>query len=215
MKNRYYPRVFTFKKMLIALSVIITLLLISIIVVLIVKNEYLSILLPLPFALATVHCISISIVNAFLSKKKYEIKYNKMISYEPLKAPKEIDISPINSIYVVIHTIDGGRGVISGLPIRNVKERRKYVYNVILFKEGYPEQYLHRDASDSILDNVFLKDYILYDFDYDRDTVLSLLEETNADIYTNETMYNEMRNDIFFSAYLDRIKLKKLAGILS
>ena len=210
MKNRYFPRWFSLQKVLIASIVCVSLLLISIIVVLIVKNDYLSIILPLPFALATFITSSDYLVETICSKKKYEIKQNKIIVYEPFRTPCEIDINKVNDIYVVVHTTPGFGPVLSDMPIRDVKDRSKLIYDVILLKKDYPFQLIWKDASSYILERMELKEYILYDFNYDSKSVVRLLEQTRANVYTNEKMYNEMRQDLDFFEYIDRIKLVNL-----
>ena len=210
MKNRYFPRWFSLQKVLIASIVCVSLLLISIIVVLIVKNDYLSIILPLPFALATFITTSDYLVETICSKKKYEIKQNKIIVYEPFRNPCEIDINKVNDIYIVVHTTSGYGPILSNMPISDVNDRSRVIYDVILLKEGYPSQLIWKDASSYILERMNLKEYILYDFNYDSESVVCLLEQTRANIYTNEKMYNEMRQDLDFFDYLNRIKLVKL-----
>ena len=108
MRNRYLPRRIIPQKALIALIISATLLLIAIIIVLVVKNGYLSIMLPLPFALLTFMWILCYIDETIRSKKKYEIKYDKVLFYEPLKKTREINIKSINEIFIVVHTIPLG-----------------------------------------------------------------------------------------------------------
>ncbi len=209
MKNRYFPRWFNPQKVLITSIVCTFLFLISIIVILIVRNTYLSIALPLPFALATLITAFYYFVETIWSKKKYEIKFNSIISYEPFKKPRTIDISKVKDIYILVHTTPG-YGLLGYMPIRDVTDRSKVIYDVILLKEGYPSQLIWRDVSMYVLEREEFKEYILYDFNYDSESVLCLLEQTGADIYVNEKMYNIMTHEKGFIKYLDRIKLVSL-----
>ena len=166
-----------------------------------------SILLPLPFGLVTFSAVPLCIYETYLSNKKFEIHDNCIVSYEPLRKARKIDLNDLGSIYIVLHTIPGGRRFISGLEYRDLDKR--IIYDVILLKRGCPDHYIKSDASDCFFSSC--KEYIMYDFDFNANTVLELLKRTKSNVYTNKEMYDLMIKDRLFNEYKDKIVLTDLA----
>ena len=98
----------------------------------------------------------------------------------------------------------GDRGpFVSYTIVRDVVDKNKIIYDVILLKKDCPDRFITIDDSACLLSEC--KEYVLYDFNYDADSVLHLLKKTNANVYTNQEMYSIMKNDPTFKSYKDRM----------
>jgi len=153
--------------------------------------------------------ISVSLFNLWTSMRKYEIKESVILSHEPFRKTKTIAIGEIADIYVVVHTSIPTVRRRLGSVIRDVYDKNKIIYYVILLKEGCPTRFLVDDMS-YFIRHGGAKEYILYDFVYDKASVLQLLKNSTAILHTDDTMCYLLHHDTAFEPYLERIKQEEL-----
>ena len=158
---------------------------------------------------AALFFLTISLYYLWLSLKRYEIKANEIMSYEPLRKVRTISLKDVVDIYVVVHTDTPGRYHPLGCVVRDVHDKNKIIYYAILLKAGCPKYLLEDDMSYFIRFGG-AKKYILYDFVYDRDSVLQLLAYSTATLHTGDVMFYNYHHDPAFAPYLDRIKHEEL-----
>lgn len=152
------------------------------------------------------------LADVWSTNNKYEIKDDRIVTQNLLGKTKEIKLAEIAQIYVVVHTSIPALRHPQGTVVRDVYDKRKAIYDVILLKEGCPESFLDVDMSYFIRKGAG-KAYVLYDFHYDKESVLNLLKKTNATVHSNRKMYDVMKNDIAFQEYKKRIKRENLVRL--
>ena len=102
-------------------------------------------------------------------------------------------------MYTYADTLGTGRYMV----IRDTTDKHKKIYDVILLREGYLSSRIISDDSCFTIERC--KRYVLYDFCYDSDSILQLLEKTKANVYTNKEMYDVITKTPAFTEYRDRI----------
>ncbi len=209
MKKRYTPVFLSMHKYPVLFSVSSGLLLLSIIIGLFIKNITVRMLISFPFIAIFFTIFSFFLIDCMNVSKKYGFQDFGVISHIPLKKDRIILFSEIETIYIVVRTMPGDRGpFVSHAIIRDVIDKKRIIYDVILLKKDCPDRFITIDDSAYLLSEC--KEYVLYDFNYDSDSVLQLIKKTKVRVYTNKEMYSIMMNDSTFNGYKDRIILTNL-----
>lgn len=152
--------------------------------------------------------LTVCAVQLWNSMRRYEIGEEVILSYEPLRKTREIALKDIADLYIVVHTSMPGRYHHLGTVIRDIYDKDKVIYYVILLRAGCPARLLVDDMSYWMRRSA--KDYILYDFVYDRESVSQIMRSTDAILHTDETMYYYLCHDATFEPYHDRMQCEEL-----
>ena len=204
MKKRYVPIWAKPKTELITTIAFGSGLLIAIVVEIIMQNV-LSAMVLILFAGSFLFVLNLFLDDTWRCQKKYMLNEDCIISYVPFKKPHLIYLDQIYELFIVKYNNLRTNLSVSHVAVKDVYNKDRIIFDVILIKEGNPSWW-------HIKTNVFsqtiiseCKEHVLFDFCYDSDTVLHILEKTKAMVYTDQEMYSIMKNDPNFKGYVDRI----------